>query len=103
MTIKYQKTSSKKIEELEKLGYADQFIFDDGKLIVSGKNIAIKHQDITIDKEYRYEGISNPDDMSILYAISTRQGYKGTILLPYGTYGNSELTQFLMQVEDNKQ
>jgi hypothetical protein len=38
--------------------------------------------------------------MSILYAIETNDGVKGTISNSYGTYADSKVDAFLKQVED---
>ncbi|MEH6680260.1 MAG: phosphoribosylpyrophosphate synthetase [Sediminicola sp.] len=40
-----------------------------------------------VDEFYRFEGDSNPDDSSILYAISTSNGHKGLLVSAYGAYG----------------
>lgn len=49
---------------------------------------------------YRFEGESDPDDMSILYAIETHNGHKGTISNSYGPYADTNVDSFLKQVED---
>lgn len=38
--------------------------------------------------------------MSILYALETNDGVKGTISSAYGVYGDSDALEFLKQVED---
>jgi hypothetical protein len=49
---------------------------------------------------YRFEGNTNPDDMSIMYAIETMDGQKGTISNSYGPYADATVDDFLKQVED---
>ncbi|MCC9135705.1 hypothetical protein ACFSKU_16915 [Pontibacter silvestris] len=49
---------------------------------------------------YRFEGQSNPDDMSILYAVETSSGMKGTISNSYGPYADENIENFMKQVED---
>ena len=53
-----------------------------------------------IDNFYRFEGVSNPDDMSILYLIETSDGTKGTLVDAYGTYSDSLTSDFIKKVED---
>jgi hypothetical protein len=48
---------------------------------------------------FRFEGPSNPDDMSILYAIEANDGVKGTLVDAYGTYASPEVNQFILEVE----
>jgi hypothetical protein len=40
-------------------------------------------------REYeRFEGISDPDDMLIVYAIETANGTRGTLVDAFGTYSD---------------
>jgi hypothetical protein len=48
---------------------------------------------------YRFEGESNPSDNSILYAIETTDGERGTLTDAYGPYGDTDVTNFMNQVE----
>ncbi|GAA4350800.1 hypothetical protein GCM10023185_08860 [Hymenobacter saemangeumensis] len=57
-------------------------------------------EDVTIVDFYRFEGESNPDDMSILYAIEANDGVRGTISAAYGTYGDVDANEFMLQVEN---
>lgn len=93
---------SKKLKELEKEGFNDQFKFieEQGLQSTTSKN-TYQAKDLRITNEYRFEGESNPSDMSILYAIQASDGTKGTLVDAYGTYANDELEQFLRSVEDN--
>ncbi|HUC80686.1 MAG TPA: hypothetical protein VMR70_07195, partial [Flavisolibacter sp.] len=56
---------------LEKHGYNEQFRVQHKKLesITTGKTY--NWEDVKAVNFYRFEGISDPDDMSILYAIET--------------------------------
>src|SRR5438128_6065308 len=40
--------------------------------------------DVTVPNFFRFEGISDPADMSILYEIETNDGCKGTLIDAYG-------------------
>lgn len=57
-------------------------------------------EQVRIVDHYRFEGESNPDDMSILYAVETTTGLKGTISNSYGPYADENVDTFLKQVED---
>lgn len=43
-------------------------------------------KEFEVDKVLRFEGMSNPDDNSILYAITTSNNKKGLLTDAYGTY-----------------
>ena len=46
-------------------------------------------QDFKIDRIYRFEGITDPDDEAILYAISSRNSeIKGYLVNGYGVYSD---------------
>jgi hypothetical protein len=49
---------------------------------------------------YRFEGESDPADNSILYAIETTDGKRGTLVDAYGPYADSKVTKFINQVEE---
>jgi hypothetical protein len=49
---------------------------------------------------FRFEGESDPADNSILYAIETDDGKKGTLTDAYGPYADPHVTKFFKQVED---
>ncbi|MBU6119710.1 hypothetical protein [Hymenobacter siberiensis] len=88
--------------KLNKDGFTQDFNVMDGRLhtIGSDSNKSYAADEVTIVDFYRFEGESNPDDMSVLYAIATHDGVKGTISNAYGTYADSDTDDFLKQVED---
>ncbi len=47
-------------------------------------------EDLTIVKTYRFEGESNPSDMSILYLIKANDSLIGYSLDAYGVYSNHD-------------
>jgi hypothetical protein len=49
---------------------------------------------------YRFEGITDPADMSVLYVIRTDDGAKGTLVDAYGTYSDENISKVMRQVED---
>jgi|SRR5690606_39852212 len=93
---------SKKLKELEEEGFNDQFKFiqDQGLQSTSSKT-TYQPRDLRITNEFRFEGITDPSDMSILYAIQAKDGTKGTLVNAYGTYADDELEEFLKSVEDD--
>lgn len=46
-------------------------------------------------EHYRFEGASDPDDMSVVHAIEIDGGPKGIIADAYGLYANPNLGGFL--------
>lgn len=88
-------------KKLNEEGFKADFSVQNGRLYaMSDEKKTYGPEDVTIVDFYRFEGESNPDDMSILYALETADGVRGTISSAYGTYGESDSIEFLKQVED---
>lgn len=90
------------LHKLEAEGYTDQYKVEGAKLNNLTNNKKYKPKDVKAVNFYRFEGISNPDDMSILYAIETSDGRKGTLVDAYGTYSDDDAAAFMNQIEINK-
>ena len=87
---------------LEKYGYTEQFRVEKGKLVGIQSKKKFNPKEVKAVNFYRFEGISDPDDMSILYAIETCDGFKGTLTDAYGRYSDEETGDFMKQVEVEK-
>lgn len=88
---------------LEKYGYTEQFRVEKEKLMGITSKKSYKSKEVKVVNFYRFEGLSNPDDMSILYAIETSDGLKGTLTDAYGSYSDEQTNEFMKQVETHKQ
>jgi len=51
-----------------------------------------------IREYHRFEGVSDPDDMSIVYAIESQSGTRGTLVDAFGVYSNPAVSAFLKDV-----
>lgn len=88
------------MKEFREKGYVSDFVMKDKQFINSSTGKNYIPGDITIEKEYRFEGDSNPDDMSILYIIQTADGEKGLAVNGYGISADPDLDDFLMRARD---
>lgn len=64
-------TLSETINGLVKLGYNHDFNIQEECIVCRQTNSTLSPEDFKIDKTYRFEGPSDPDYQSILYAISS--------------------------------
>ncbi|MGY2130714.1 hypothetical protein ACW9KT_00690 [Hymenobacter sp. HD11105] len=89
-------------QKLAKDGFVEDFRVADGRLHTfnSATNTSYGPEEVTIVDFYRFEGESDPDDMSILYALECADGTRGTISSAYGPNGDSDSLEFFKQVED---
>jgi hypothetical protein len=78
-------TLSETINGLKKEGYTLDFNICEESVACHQTNLILSPEDFEIDKVYRFEGESNPDDQSILYAISSPKfEVKGVLVNGYG-------------------
>jgi len=77
-------TLSQKIKELQSKGYTVNFSVKDDTIINLDENKPIDVKALNVDHVFRFEGMSNPSDLSILYAVGTKDGKKGTLVDGYG-------------------
>lgn len=59
-----------------------------------------KPEQVKIVNFYRFEGVSDPGDNTILYVIETDDGTKGTLVDGYGAYSDPDVSKFIVQVEE---
>jgi len=94
------KTLSSCINKLASDGYTEQFQISEDGLLSSGKGKNYHPGQVHVVNFFRFEGSSDPDDNSILYAIETDGGEKGTLTDAYGTYADPRVGKFMKEVED---
>lgn len=89
-------TLSQAMNALREEGYSDDFNLKKQYLECRGAKQKISPKDFTVDKFYRFEGMSNPDDSSILYAISSKKyGLKGQLVNGYGIYSEDTTDEII--------
>lgn len=77
------------IDDLKKRGYTEDFEIKSGKLGSASLNIKLHPEHFKVDEFYRFEGKTNPDDSSIIYAIASDEGVKGILIDAYGVYAEN--------------
>lgn len=83
------------LKALQEEGYSADFNLKPDCIECGSPNLKLYPNDFVIDKFYRFEGASNPDDSAILYAISSQNGLKGTLIDAYGVYADSLSTEMI--------
>lgn len=81
-------TLSEAINALEKRGYTDELMFSEDAFTHAGE--PLDPALFRIDEFHRFEGPSDPADMSIVYAVSSKElKLKGVLVNAFGTYAAS--------------
>lgn len=88
------------INSLVQAGFTEDYKITSGKLKALKRERIYSPEEVKILNFYRFEGDSDPADNSILYAIETTDGSKGTLVDAYGPYADSKISAFIHQVEE---
>jgi hypothetical protein len=91
-------TLTETLADLADRGFAAAFAVAGDGLRAAGTVRTFRAEDLTIREYHRFEGISDPDDMSIVYAIESRDGTRGTLVDAFGVYSNPAVTRVLERV-----
>ena len=95
------KTERDYIEHYQQKGYSLNFRMQDGRLREDSIGNSYAPTEVYITTQHRFEGMTNPSDMSILYVITTKDDKKGTILVAYGGTSDTEAAEFFKDVPKN--
>ena len=87
--MKNYKTLSDATNDLRTRGYTEDLNLKGTCHECPSRNLQLNPEDFAIDEFYRFEGMSNPSDNSIVYAISSKEGIKGVLVDAYGVYADS--------------
>tara|TARA_R110002049_G_scaffold125135_2_gene280766 strand:- start:4222 stop:4515 length:294 start_codon:yes stop_codon:yes gene_type:complete len=87
--MKNYDTLSEAITDLQQRGYTYDFNLKPTCLECASLKLEIHPEDFEVVEMYRFEGMSSTDDNSILYAISSQNGIKGTLVDAYGVYAEN--------------
>ena len=83
------KTLSEATNDLKRRGYSEDLNVRPTCIECPSHKLQFYPEDFTIDEFHRFEGMSNPSDNSIVYAISSNSGVKGVLVDAYGVYAEN--------------
>lgn len=93
-------TLSETINGLKKEGYSLDFNVNQAFLICNHSKTEFSPEEFVIDKVYRFEGESNPDDQSVLYALSSAKfGVKGVLVNGFGISANDDTNALIAKLK----
>ena len=93
-------TVTAQLEELERRGFGAHFGVVGHAVQVLNGGRTFRSDELAIREYYRFEGVSDPGDMSIVYAIESHDGARGTLVDAFGTYSDPAVTEFMDAVQD---
>ncbi len=87
--MKSYDTAVEALQDLKLRGYKSDMHLHEDHITCNGHDSKLFADDFHVEEYYRFEGASDPNDSSVVYAIETRDGMKGALVDAYGTYAQS--------------
>jgi hypothetical protein len=87
--MKTYDTLSEAVEDLKSQGYIYDFELEEKELRCESLEKSFPPKAFKVVGSFRFEGMTNPGDNSVLYMIETRDGEKGMLIDAYGAYAES--------------
>jgi len=99
MEINQYESMTEALHDLNKRGFTDSFTVEEGGIRSMTTGKLVRPENVTIVEYHRFEGDTNPDDMSVVYALECGDGMRGIIVDAYGTYADPKIAEFLKEVK----
>lgn len=94
-------TVSEILNKLKKEGYSVDLNLNNNCLICHGNLLQIYPDEFVVDRHFRFEGISDPADGSVVYAISSdKHNVKGTLVDGYGIYSDGMTSDLIKALKE---
>jgi hypothetical protein len=94
--MKTYETLSEAMQALEARGYIADFNIHPEWIESPTLGIKLSPDEFHVDEVHRFEGMTDPDDSAVLYAVSSTAGMKGLLVDAYGAY-SSYLSSSMVQ------
>jgi hypothetical protein len=93
-------TLSERMNDLKTKGYREEFKISGNSLQTNDGSHSFSPNQIKINEHFRFEGESDPADMTVLYAVETNSGIKGLLIDAFGVYSNPEDAAFMQKIRE---
>ena len=104
MTPKGYSTASEAINDLVKQGYTTNFSLLTEKecLVCHSTSQELSPDDFEIDEIHRFDGMTDPADEMIVYAVSSlKYAMKGLVVSAYGVYADSAKYRIVKKLHEH--
>jgi hypothetical protein len=100
--MKSYTTLSEAVNDLAKRGFTNDFKLCDDAIECSGLELRLHPEHFEIVEIYHFDGMTDPGDESIVYAIESKDGkIKGVLINGYGIYTDSLSDQMLKKLKEH--
>ncbi len=87
------------LHDLKSRGYDFDFNIKDDCIHCAQLDRQLSPEEFEVVEVHRFEGMSNPDDNSVVYAIEGPDGLKGTLVNAYGIYADAASDRLIAKLE----
>ncbi len=95
----YMSPLTNRMEASKEKGFTENFeVISATAMIDHGTKKEYAPLDVSIINYYRFEGMSDPGDNSILYELSTSDGTQGILVTPYGPDCPAHVADFVANI-----
>ncbi len=91
MIAKSYESLSLAINALTKEGFTDGFRAEDKRIVARNADNKYLPSELSIVHTFRFEGMTNPQDDSIVFGIEANDGVKGTLVMSYSSKHNQNV------------
>lgn len=91
------------LEDLKAVGYSNSFAFNNGALRCLESENRYPADQLSVRAIYRFEGASNPNDATVVYALRAQDGTCGVFTDAFGPEGDAKASAFLASVADERE
>jgi len=93
-------TITEAIADLKEKGYTTDFNLNQSSIECSQTNSLLQPDEFIVDTVYRFEGMTDPADEMILYAISsTSKKMRGLLVNGYGIYSDTLTDEMIAKLK----
>jgi hypothetical protein len=93
----YLNSLSDVMNKLREKGYKENYRLENDKLVDETGNEIPKNK-LKLENTYRFEGMSNPSDMSILYELTSETGDKIMLIDSYAGDSDKDISKFVESI-----
>jgi hypothetical protein len=76
------------VDDLSRRGLTEHFAGAENGVRALDIGKTFSPDELMVRECYRFEGISDPDDLAIVYALESRDGVRGTLVDAFGVYSD---------------
>jgi hypothetical protein len=97
MNSNHFETLSQATTALLKEGYSENFRAEKTHIVAGNSKKSYSPEELEIQATYRFEGMTNPGDDAIVFALKANDGTRGTLIMAYG-YEHNQNTDLIKQI-----